>query len=255
MEPVLRIACKSAGQAEIFRSVQGEGRSLGRPRTFIRLSGCNLQCVWCDTAYTWNWVETSFPHELDRPGAPYKFHRGAEEIVLTLDEIARQVARMPAEGVVVTGGEPLVQQKQLKALFDRLRQDNPELLIEIETNGTILPIPALLDSVDLFMVSPKLDHAGNRPNTSIREKALTGLAASPKAYFKFVACDPEDVNAVNAIAQRFQIDARRVYIMPKGTTSAAVIETGARLIDSIVEHGFNYSDRLHIHLFGDKRAT
>ena len=251
----LRLACSAPGRPEIFRSIQGEGRTQGRLRTFVRLSGCNLRCTWCDTPYTWNWRGTRWPHARDRPGAPHKFDPAVEVVELDVDRIAAEVAALPAEGVVITGGEPLLQAEALADLIRRLRTDRPDLLVEIETNGTIEPGAELLDLVDLFMVSPKLGNSGNRPAAALRPHALAAFAASDKAWFKFVAQRPEDIAEVEQLARRFAIAPSRVSIMPEGTTSATVIATGASLIDAVLAAGFNYSDRLHIHLFGDRRGT
>jgi 7-carboxy-7-deazaguanine synthase len=92
----LRIAARSPGQPEIFRSIQGEGVNTGRVRTFVRFSGCNLHCVWCDTPYTWNWQGTNWPHER----AP-KYDQAAETIEMEVEAVAAAVAALPAEGVVI----------------------------------------------------------------------------------------------------------------------------------------------------------
>ena len=117
MVPLLKVACKSPGAPEIFRSLQGEGLNSGRIRTFLRLSGCNLQCRWCDTPYTWNWEGTDWPHAQDRPGAPAKYSQEAETLTLSFDELAALVLDLPAEGLVITGGEPLVQMTALAAFI------------------------------------------------------------------------------------------------------------------------------------------
>lgn len=252
---LLRIACQSPGSPEIFRSLQGEGRSIGRPRTFIRLSGCNLHCAWCDTPHTWNWEGTPWAHVRDRPEAPYKFSKRAETMSLTVDEVAAAAAALPAEGVVITGGEPLVQPRGLALLIPRLLASNPALKVEIETNGTIAPSPDLAERVDLFMVSPKLPHAGNMDGIAIKPSALAAFASLETAYFKFVARTGEDLAEVARLAHRFGISPSRIYIMAEGTDSDTVTRVGASLVDPIIAAGFNYSDRLHIHLFGDERAT
>jgi 7-carboxy-7-deazaguanine synthase len=252
---MLRIACKRPEEPEIFRSIQGEGRTAGRLRTFVRFSGCNLHCAWCDTAYTWNWHGTRWRHELDRRGAPHKFDPAAETIVMDEAEVAAEIERLPAEGVVITGGEPLLQMAGLIALIERLRGGRPALLVEIETNGTIAPPPRLLALADLFMVSPKLPHAGNRERAAIRPAALAAFAASDKAFFKFVARSPGDVGAAAALAREWAIAPERVYIMPEGTESAALSAGRAALADAVTSATFQFSDRLHIHLYGSARGT
>ena len=252
---MLRVACVAAGEPEIFRSVQGEGPMAGRERTFVRLSGCNLHCVWCDTPYTWNWRGTRFAHALDRPGAPHKFDRAEEEIELGVEEVSERVAALPAEGVVITGGEPLVQMKALPELVGRIRELLPEAAIEIETNGTIPPSAALAARVDLFVVSPKLSHSGNREALALRERALGAFVATGRAAFKFVATGVADVAGVRALAGRLGLDPERVWIMPEGTRSEELRAAGAALAEPVEASGFRLSDRLHIHLYGDARGV
>lgn len=251
----LRLACKSPGVPEIFQSVQGEGPEAGRTRTFIRLSGCNLHCRWCDTPYTWNWQGTRWAHDLDRPGAPHKFDPATEIVELPVDEICRLAAALPAEGIVITGGEPLVQMRGLVRLIEALLEQAPERRIEIETNGTIAPGVALSRLVDLFVVSPKLGNAGNRPGAAIRPGALAAFAALANAVFKFVAATPGDVAEAARLAAALGLDPVRVYVMPLGTDSATVTQVGGSIRGSVIAQNFRYSDRLHIHLFGDERGT
>ena len=250
----LRMARNSEGGAEVFRSVQGEGRSIGRVRTFVRLSGCNLHCQWCDTAYTWNWLGADFAHERDAPGAPHQFAVDREMATLTVAEVAALAAALPAEGVVITGGEPLLQATGLCALIDALKAHDPAVAIEVETNGSIAPGAELAGRVDLFMVSPKLAHSGNDLAVALNPKALAAFAALESAVFKFVARTPADLAEVDALAARYGIVPARIYIMPEGTDSATVLARGAQLIEAVVAAGYNFSDRLHIHLFGQKRG-
>ena len=250
MPPLLRLAVTTPGLPEIFRSIQGEGPMAGGERTFVRLSGCNLHCVWCDTPYTWNWRGSKWPHER----AP-KFDQAAETIEMEVDAVAAALAALPAEGVVITGGEPLAQMTGLVALAQRLKRDHPTLLIEIETNGTISPDPRLVELVDLFMVSPKLAHSGNAAVLALRATPLAAFAALESAVFKFVARIPADLDEVAALAVRHAIPAARIMIMPEGTDSQTLVERADALAEAVLARGYGMSDRLHIHLFGDKRGT
>jgi len=255
---MLRLAVTEPGKPEIFRSIQGEGRSAGEVRTFVRLSGCNLHCTWCDTPYTWNWRGTKWPHYKDAPGAPHKFDRDAETIEMSVEEVAEAVEAVeapPAPGVVLTGGEPLIQGSALIELIARLKRADPALLIEIETNGTITPSAALAEAVDLFMVSPKLAHAGDRPALALRPAALAAFAALKSAWFKFVLREASDLDEIAASAVRFGIPSERIMVMPEGTDSATLRAREARLRAPAEAAGYAWSDRLHIHLYGDTRGT
>lgn len=255
MSGTLRLARDDTGAPEIFRSVQGEGVSAGLTRTFVRLSGCNLQCVWCDTAYTWNWQGSEFRHERDAPQHPWKFDPKAEMVALPIADVAPLMREKISEGVVITGGEPLMQMDAVTALIDALRASDPALLAEIETNGTIAPSAALTERVDLFMVSPKLAHSGNDAAVALKPPALAAFAANPRAFFKFVARSVSDLDAVATIAAEHAIPASRIDIMPEGTTSAALRDRERTLKPAALARGYSYSDRLHIHMFGEKRGV
>ncbi|MBL8545775.1 MAG: 7-carboxy-7-deazaguanine synthase QueE [Hyphomonadaceae bacterium] len=250
MSAILKLARNDQGEPEIFRSIQGEGPAIGRPRTFVRLSGCNLHCVWCDTAYTWNWVGTPFAH---RDNA--KFNLSAEMVSLSVKETAARIRALPSEGVVITGGEPLLQTGAVVELIDTLRLDDHRAWVDIETNGSIVPSQELVDRIDFFVVSPKLAHSGNEAALALKDEALRRFAQMTSASFKFVVKDAADVEAVAALAETYAFAKQRIYIMPEGTTSEALLARGPTLIDAVIAHGFNYSDRLHIHLFGQKRGV
>lgn len=250
----LRLARNDADEPEIFRSIQGEGPMAGRVRTFVRLSGCNLHCVWCDTAYTWNWRGSAFTHERDRSGAPFKFDLADEMVKLNVANVAARVAALPAEGIVITGGEPLMQADAVAALVQLVRATMPPMLIEMETNGSIAP-GALADAIDVFVVSPKLAHSGNDGAVALNPVSLRAFAALPNAVFKFVARTGADIDEAAALAEALGVGAERIYIMPEGTTSEALRARASELAPAILAHGFNFTDRLHVHLFGARRGV
>jgi 7-carboxy-7-deazaguanine synthase len=247
---LLKLARDESGEPEIFRSIQGEGPAIGRPRTFVRLSGCNLHCVWCDTAYTWNWIGTPFAHQNTT-----KFEISAEMIKLSVAETAARINALPSEGVVITGGEPLLQMEAVVELVDALRADDHRAIVDIETNGSIAPSEDLIDRIDYFVVSPKLAHSGNDAAVAMNHEALSCFAQMTSASLKFVVKEAADVETVAKIAERYAFPQQRIYIMPEGTTSEALLARGPKLMESVIAHGFNYSDRLHIHLFGQKRGV
>lgn len=251
----LRLARLANGEPEIFRSLQGEGPMAGRPRAFIRLSGCNLHCRWCDTAYTWNWRGQPFAHERDAPGAPHQFEPAAEMLKLSVEEATAQLLALEAPGVVITGGEPLLQRAAVIALARRLKTLRPKLAVEIETNGTIAPGPALAGLTALFCVSPKLGHSGNDPATALPPASLEAFAALAQAVFKPVAARPEDVLEIAVLMAELGVAPERVFVMPKGTTSAELSACAQAIRDAVLAAGFGFSDRLHIHLFGEARGT
>ena len=243
---MLTLATDDAGEAEIFASVQGEGPSQGMPVAFIRLSRCNLACVWCDTAYTWHFDGDARPH---RSGVT--FDRKANQVTLDAADAAQRIAALGQKRLVITGGEPTLQAGRLAEMLAHL----PDMRVEIETNGTVKP-PARLDvRVDQYNVSPKLSHSGNPADLALKPDMLDHWANETRAWFKFVIAAPGDVEEVLELLERHAIPRDRVFLMPEGTDSATLRERMEWLVPLCLKHGFRLSDRQHIHLFGDTRGT
>lgn len=240
---------------EIFHTIQGEGISAGCPAVFVRASLCNLHCVWCDTDHTWNFQGTPWKHEKDAiPG--YTKHR-KEDVIIELEpaEIAGRILAYACPRVVITGGEPLLQEAGFLEMIGRIRREMPDCVIEVETNGTRVPSPAFAEAVDQFNVSPKLANSGMEASLRLIPEALAWFAGSPKAWFKFVVSSAADLAEIQTIRTRFGIPAGRVLLMPEGRTAADLDRSAARLADICRDLGFRFCDRLHIRLWGDKRGV
>jgi organic radical activating enzyme len=131
----------------------------------------------------------------------------------------------------------------------------PDLRVEIETNGTVEPHPLLDPFVDQYNVSPKLAHSGNTAELALVPERLAAWTADPRAWFKFVICDPADLAEVLVLQRRHAIPAERIQLMPEGRDAATLRERRAWLEPLCEEHGYKFTDRLHIHLHGDTRGT
>lgn len=226
---------------EIFGpTVQGEGPSLGRRAIFLRLAGCNLKCTWCDTKYTWDWK-----------GEFGKAYDSKEEIKpMPVLNVVRQLSQLWEPLLVITGGEPLLQQKALRELIDYVPDD---VETEIETNGTIYPDwPADLNVT--FNVSPKLAHSGNPVDKTITP-ALQLFADDERARFKFVVQSVADLGEVRWLCDQFGINPERVWIMPEAITPAAVISGLRMLGEEAVKRNFNLTTRLHVLTWGNRRGV
>ena len=208
---MLTLATTEPGEPEIFASLQGEGPSAGRPSTFVRLSRCNLACVWCDTAYTWRFSGDNRPHRDDRA-----YDRAVNQVTLSEESVAARIAAAGGSRLVVTGGEPLLQAPALARMLALL----PPMHVEVETNGTIAPPPALDALIHQYNVSPKLSHSGNAADLALNPERLAHWAAEPRAWFKFVIAEPEDLEQVLAIQQAHAIPGHRIFLMPEGRDSA-----------------------------------
>ncbi len=242
----LILATDDSGGPEIFASLQGEGPSAGVPVAFVRLSRCNLACTWCDTAYTWLFDGDERDH---RDGVT--FDRKANQVALSPADTAGQIAALGQKRLVITGGEPLLQCGPLADMLAAL----PDMAIEIETNGTVKPSAHVDIRVDQYNVSPKLAHSGNAAELALIAERLETYADDPRAFFKFVIAEPGDVDEVLALQERFAFKPGQVFLMAEGTTSEALRARQEWLAPLCLEHGFRMSDRLHIHLYGDKRGT
>ena len=242
----LVLATDDTGGAEIFASLQGEGPSVGMPVAFMRLSRCNLACTWCDTAYTWHFEGDNRLHRDNKT-----FDRKANQIKLSPAEAAAKIDALEQKRLVITGGEPLIQCGPLADMLAIL----PDIEVEIETNGTTKANSHVDIRVDQYNVSPKLGHSGNPREAAIIPERMDFYASDPRAFFKFVIAEPSDVEEVLALQRTHAIPARRIFLMAEGTASQDLRERQAWLSGLCLKHGLRMSDRLHIHLYGDTRAT
>jgi len=222
--------------SEVFGpTFQGEGPTLGRRAAFVRLGRCNLDCAWCDTPYTWDWDRFDPAVELaERPVA----------------EIVAELEAMGVDRVVVTGGEPLLQQRRLQPLLEAATARG--WAVEVETNGTLAPTPATVALVERFNVSPKTSNSGVSVERAIVPDALAALVASGKAAFKFVATGTEDLDEIAAVVDAHSLSP--VYVMPEGTDAATVTDRGRALADAVGRRGWHLTTRLHVLLWGDERG-
>jgi 7-carboxy-7-deazaguanine synthase len=220
--------------AEIFHSIQGEGSLVGVPSVFVRTSGCNLRCQWCDTPYT-SWS----PEGADLP----------------LDRILADVDAYPARYVVVTGGEPMIA-RGIVELTRGLRARG--LHITVETAGTVFaPVEC-----DLMSISPKLansapsgEWADRHESLRIQPEVVRRLMSVCEYQLKFVIAQPEDVTEVRELVRVFDADASKVILMPEGIEAAVLRERGVWLAEICKREGFRFSPRLHVELWGNQRGT
>lgn len=222
--------------SEVFGpTIQGEGPSVGQVAGFVRLGRCNLACKWCDSGYTWDWQRYDPAEELH---------------TVPVASLLEQLDAMAVGMVVVTGGEPLLQQRHLLPLLEEAKERSWR--VEVETSGTIAPdLPHGL--VDQFNVSPKLSNSGNERRRSYRPEVLRAFQATNRAVFKFVACAPSDLSEVDAIVRECQL--HPVYVMPEGTDAGTLAARMQELAGPVLERRWNLTPRLHVLLWGDRRGV
>jgi 7-carboxy-7-deazaguanine synthase len=237
LSDALRLSRLASGQPEIFVSIQGEGVSAGLPSVFVRLALCNLQCSWCDTRYTWDWQQ----HDPE-----------TETMVIQVPDLILRVQESGMRNVVISGGEPLLQQDRLVGLASALKAGGRR--IEVETNGTRLPRPDLAEHVDQWNVSPKLANSGNDPGRREAPAALLWFAQQMNAYFKFVVVEPGDVEEVDSLVARYGVPLERVLLMPEGRDANTLANRSTWLVEQCLKRGYRYTPRLHVLLWGDERG-
>ena len=214
---------------------------MGNPSVFLRLATCNLACSWCDTKYTWDWAN---------------FDYGREVVSLEASQLEERILGFTCPNLVITGGEPLLQQSELIPLVTSLKSQGMRriLHIEVETNGTIAPGPELAQAIDQWNVSPKLANSGNLSEQREEPSALAAFQQLPNAYFKFVVSEPGDVAEVCGFRDRYRLPSQRVILMPEGRTPEALKSRSGWVSEACVREGFRFSTRLHILLWGDERG-
>lgn len=218
--------------SEIFYSLQGEGVNIGVPAVFLRLAGCNLRCEWCDTKYSWG------------PGEK-----------MSIPEILQKIKKYPAKHLVVTGGEPLMQQEELSNLLQKL----PGYYVEIETNGSFKS--ELNKYVDQYNCSPKLNVYAYQSNkyadfhTKSANFSNMGLPSLPakKTYYKFVVDKKEDLGKIKKFIEKNNISREKVILMPQGTNRKDLTKKSQWLAEICKKENLRFTPRMQIDLWGDKR--
>lgn len=232
-----------------FATLQGEGVTAGRPVVFMRLHDCNLQCGlagkgWrCDTWYTWDKTTPEYWRE--------SLHVPVERATDTINQLwEAKHSEVEDRRLVISGGEPLLQQSQIRRLLPRL----PNWQVEIETNGTVLPHTDL-KTVQLNC-SPKLATSGNAQRARYRPRVLQRIATFPNSWFKFVIADEDqDIAELTSIVETNSLDYARVLLMSEGSDREKLIASDRRLEDIATSLGCGITKRNHIFWFGDKRRT
>jgi 7-carboxy-7-deazaguanine synthase len=229
--------------SEIFLSIQGEGELTGVPSVFVRTSGCNLRCAWCDTPYaSWN------PEGVNR----------------TIDAIVAEVqGHGSARHVVLTGGEPMIA-KGIAELAGELRLLGYHLTLE-----TAATVPPGGIACDLASLSPKLLNSApdgvehgpwRRKHEATRwqpEVVRAWIDGGYRCQFKFVVSRPEDLPEIEGMLASLEreIPRERVLLMPEGVTMEAIRSRASWLSALCTARGYRYAHRLQIELFGNKRGT
>lgn len=224
--------------AEVFYSIQGEGALVGTPSVFVRTSGCNLRCVWCDTPYT-SWQP-----------------EGTE---MEVEAILAEVRRYPARHVVVTGGEPMIA-PEIVPLTEGLR--GAGLHITIETAGTVVAPVAC----DLMSISPKTSNstprerdggrwAAQHERLRFQPQVLGRLMSDYDYQLKFVVQQPEDLDEILRMVADLGADRRKVILMPEGTDPATLRQRSLWIAELCKREGFRLSPRLHVDLWGARRGV
>jgi 7-carboxy-7-deazaguanine synthase len=235
--------------SEIFHSIQGEGKLSGVPSIFIRASGCNLRCTWCDTPYaSWN------------PEGPE----------LSIPQILEQIAPYNARHVVITGGEPMMF-RDLPDLISALKRRDYH--ITIETAGTLWQDNLPANAIDLASISPKLAnstpwereggrfaqaHEKHRINLDVlRTFASGGGGVVKECQWKFVVSSPENLAEIESLLAQIEpaISPSDVLLMPEGTDIETLSTRSRWLADLCKQKNYRLSPRLHVYLYGNTKGT
>jgi 7-carboxy-7-deazaguanine synthase len=226
--------------SELFYSIQGEGKLMGVPSVFVRASGCNLRCVWCDTPYA------SWEPEGEAVG---------------VEAIVEEALKFGAHHVVITGGEPMIM-PDIGPLCDLLKAR--DFHVTIETAGTVHAAVRL----DLASISPKLSNStptereGGRFARAHEEKRLNVpviqrlIDESPDFQLKFVVCEPADMGEIHGLLGQLRgWSAEDVLLMPEGIDRQTLEARSGWLGEICKTEGFRFCPRLHVLLYGNRRGT
>ena len=258
----MKLAKMEDGNPEIYGPViQGEGSTQGLPVIFVRLSNCNLYCSWCDSWYTWYFKGDKRKHDYEEPV-------DREDYVLTIDnnDVADYIIDLSTKhdtyNIVFTGGEPILQQKDINSVIETLKEKtDKEWYFEVETNGTVKPNDEFIKNITQFNCSPKLESSGIAEKHRERPEVIQRLwdirdIEDKNVCFKFVVRRQslqQDVFEIYEWQQKNDIASKAIYLMPEGIEKSQIEET-TRMLAELEKNQYNVTTRLHILLYGNQRA-
>lgn len=226
--------------SEIFNSFQGEGPTAGKTAAFLRLGGCNLKCTWCDTPYTWNWESFNIKKELKE--------------WTDLDIVHQLLTYKNVKRLILTGGEPLLQQekKDLQNVLLSMKRENWQ--IEVETNGTVEPNAFMKKMVDQWNVSPKMTNSGNESKLA-ETSALKVFTQLPSAHFKLVVDGENEFDMAQGFIVRHHLPINRTYLMPQARTKTELAQRLKPIQKMANQLGCRFTSRLQVAQYGSKRGV
>lgn len=207
--------------SEIFYSIQGEGANIGQPSIFLRLQGCHLRCTWCDSKFTWDF-------------------KGGKK--MTTDQIIKSLKKYPGKNLVITGGEPLIQQSALKELLEKIGKN---YFVEMETSGSL---KSTLDQyIDQYNCSPKTSNSKNK---------ILKLEKFPaeKTFYKFVVDTKKDLEEIEVLIKKHRLPKSKIILMPQGIKKATLEKKSKWLIEICKTKNYRFSPRLHIDIYSNTRG-
>ena len=243
------------GRPEIFYTIQGEGKNLGQPSIFVRSSLCNLHCIWCDTDYTWNWEGTSFKHNKDSQPGYKKFKKENQIIHMHPLQVVEEICKYKCKNIVITGGEPLLQQEDWVTIMKEVRKIDTSYWFEVETNGTMMPTKSFDSLINQYNVSPKIENSGNTKKLREKSSVYQYFSKNSKAIFKYVVSKKEDLAEIQKLVNAYRIEFTKVFLIAEGITEEQLKAKQIWLIEECKLRGFNFSTRLHIHVYGNERGV
>jgi len=223
--------------SEIFQSIQGEGTNSGKPAIFLRTALCNLTCDWCDTKYTWDWDNFDYEKEVKE---------------MSIKEIMNQIEKFTIKHLVITGGEPLLQQDELVELLEKLSPN--KYYTEMETNCTIKPKKELLPLINQWNVSPKTSNSKNKLELYENSECYNFFSNQENAFFKFVVEKENDITEIKYFVEKYHLPKQKIFLMPQATNKEELAKCKNEIRKLSEKNNFGFSNRMHIELWGSQRG-
>ena len=223
--------------SEVFSSIQGEGIHAGKPSVFLRTALCNLKCVWCDTKYTWDWDNYDYSKEVNE---------------LPIEKVIEKIKEFEPKHIVITGGEPLIQQNDIALLLSKLGDD---YFVEVETDCTIIPDSVMLEHVNHWNVSPKTSNSENSREAREIPQCYDFFVKLENSVFKFVIENESDLVEVDELITKYSIPKNKILLMPQASTKDELNLKKEEIEKIAMAKGLLFSSRLQVERWGNQRGT